>query len=247
MKKFFIILGVVAASVVFLNCTDIQFKNTHSHIHSENKEISLNIQTTENKQQQWVNIVKKISNDPYFTYLNIEVTENNASKGGSPMEALYKDGVCYVNVDTQYSGKSLANYVSDLVQEENLSIVLETIAVHEFAHCYHMKQEAFYMTSLRQSQRRANKDGGELLKSEMLTRREETFADASALAFAKNKYPEKFSAILDFYTSLRTHKSYTHGILASIKYIRENGIQKTSDYFEVAEDITQKIDNKGLF
>lgn len=158
----------------------------------------------------WEQVAAEMIQRPEFAALPLQIrTPRGQSLGGSPVEMQIQAGQCQLLLRTR--GHAVAELLLAQAAPEDRTLWMQTVIVHEIAHCWRWQDNApaLHQLAALTSSASTNPRAASQVTRQMQT--EESFADVAALAWVAQVAPERLDRMLQAFQRLRGNLRLSNG------------------------------------
>ncbi len=184
----------------------------------------------------WPTVVRGVVARAEFQALPLSVEVSAKAQQGSPLSMEWREGRCVLLVRTHRNPQAQA--LLELAAPSARTLFMQAVAVHELAHCYRTQDKPELLAALFSLAERAERQSDLTPQLEQDIRREETFADVAALAWAEREDEARYPDVLSAFERLREDPRFTgprHDTRLALARIRRFGMLYGETAFDAAD------------
>lgn len=158
----------------------------------------------------WEQVAAEMLQRPEFEALPLQIrSPRGPSHGGSPVEMQIQAGQCQLLLRTR--GHAVAELLLAHAAPEDRTLWMQTVIVHEIAHCWRWQDNAPALHQLAALTSSASTDPRAASQMTRQMQTEESFADVAALAWVSRVAPERLDRMLQAFQRLRGNLRLSNG------------------------------------
>jgi len=190
----------------------------------------------------WEQVAAEMIQRPEFEALPLQIRPpRGQSLGGSPVEVQIQAGQCLLNLRTR--GNPAAEMLLAQAAPEDRMLWMQTVIVHEIAHCWRWQDNAPALHQLAALTSSASTDPRAAGQVTRQMQTEESFADVAALAWVSRVAPERLDRMLQAFQRLRGNLRLSNGphdTRAALARVQREGFVPGLAPFQAATALLEK-------
>ena len=190
----------------------------------------------------WEQVAAEMVQRPEFEALPLQIRPpRGQSLGGSPVEVQIQAGQCLLNLRTR--GNPAAEMLLAQAAQEDRTLWMQTVIVHEIAHCWRWQDNASALHQLASLTSSASTDPRAASQVTRQMQAEESFADVAALAWVARMAPERLDRMLQAFQRLRGNLRLSNGphdTRAALVRVQREGFAPGLAPFQAATALLEK-------
>lgn len=190
----------------------------------------------------WEQVAVEMVQRPEFEALPLQIrSPRSPSHGGSPVEMQIQAGQCQLLLRTR--GNPVAELLLAHAAPEDRTLWMQTVIVHEIAHCWRWQDNAPALHQLAALTSSASTDPRAASQMTRQMQTEESFADVAALAWVARAAPERLDRMLQAFQRLRGNLRLSNGphdTRAALARVQREGFAPGLAPFQAAAALLEK-------